>query len=267
MFQSILSAVAAISVIGLVFGIVLSIASKVFAVKTDPKITEVRSALPGANCGACGFPGCDQYAESIAKKESIITLCPVGGQQVIDDLAVIMCVDVEQTERHVARVLCRGTNDKTKKEYDYIGIPTCQAINSMYKGDSSCNFGCLGLGDCVVACEYNAIKIEDGIAWIIEENCVGCMKCVEACPKNIIVMVPDKGRVTVSCMNTELGKKVITACKVGCIACKKCEKICRYDAIHVINGKAIVDYEKCTNCGECIDVCPTKSINRYLLNI
>jgi len=266
MEQSILTAVIGIGIIGLFFGILLSIASKIFAVKTDPKITQVREALPGANCGACGFAGCDQYAESIAKSESEITLCPVGGQQVIDDLAEIMCVEVSETTKMVARVICRGTTDKTKKAYDYVGIKTCAAVNSLYSGDSSCTFGCLGLGDCVAVCEYNAINIEDGVAYIVEQNCVACQKCVAACPKNIIEMVPNTARVTVYCSNIERGKAVMDACKVGCIACKKCEKACQYDAIKVINNLAVIDYDKCTNCGDCIAVCPTQCINRYLLN-
>lgn len=266
MLLSILTAIAAIGLIGLFFAIVLAIASKAFAVKTNPKIIEVRAHLPGANCGACGFPGCDQYAESVAKKESEITLCTVGGSQVIEDLSKIMEIEASEVTRIVARVLCRGTLDKTNKQYSYMGTKTCNAANLMYKGDSSCSFGCLGLGDCVRVCDYNAINIEDGVAYIVEKNCVGCKKCVIACPKNIIEMVPENKRVTVSCFNTDLGKKVMVACKVGCIACKKCEKACQYDAIKVINGLAVIDYEKCTNCGDCILVCPTKTINRYLEN-
>lgn len=262
MFESILRAVLIISGIGIVFAIILSIASKIFAVKTDPTVDKLVETLPGANCGACGFSGCEGYAISVSKGESPLTYCTVGGNAVSKELGVIMGIEVDESTRLVARVLCQGNSDVSNRKFDYIGVKTCASVNALYKGDNPCDFGCLGYGDCVEACQFNAIGIHKGVAFIKESQCKSCTLCVAACPRNIIKMTNEKNRVTVLCSNLERGKAVMTVCKNGCIGCTKCVKECPFDAIDMVQGLAVIN-DKCKNCGKCVKVCPTNAIVQY----
>ncbi len=263
MDSSLFIAVGAISALGLIFGIILAVASKLFAVKSDPLVEEVRAALPGANCGACGYPGCDQYAEAVAADECKITLCTVGGEACAKDLERITGRTAEAGVRLVARVNCGGTLNNRKKSYEYTGLETCLDMAQLYSGDNACTYGCLGAGDCEKACPFDAIRMVEGVAFILEDKCKSCEICVGVCPKNIIEMVPENAAVTIVCSNTDKGAVAMKGCSVACIGCKKCVKVCPVDAIEVNDFLAKIDYDKCINCGKCIEVCPTNAILRY----
>ena len=263
MDSSLFIAVGAVAALGLVFGIILAVASKLFAVKKDPLVEEVRIALPGANCGACGYPGCDQYAEAVAANECSITLCTVGGETCAKDLEELTGRTAEVGVRMVARVNCGGTLNNRKKSYEYTGLETCLDIAQMYSGDNACVYGCLGAGDCEKACPFDAIRMVEGVAFILEDKCKSCEICVGVCPKNIIEMVPENAAVTIACTNKDKGGIAMKGCSVACIGCGKCVKECPVDAIEVSNFLAKIDYDKCINCGKCIKACPTTAILRY----
>jgi RnfABCDGE-type electron transport complex B subunit len=246
--------------LSLVFGVLLAYAARVFEVKTDPKISEVRAALPGANCGACGFPGCDGLAVSIAARVSKPDACPVGGESTAQAVASVMGVTMTNTVSLVARVACGGLASCTTKKYEYVGMKSCTAAAALHNGPKGCAFGCLGFGDCVAACPFGAITIVDGVAKIVEANCKSCEKCVAACPKKLISMVPRGKNYLVNCRSTSKGPVVKRNCDVGCIGCGKCVKVCPSTAISLANNLAKIDPLLCINCGECVKVCPTNAI-------
>ena len=258
--NNILLAILSLGGLGLLFGLVLALASKVFHVEVEPKITEVREALPGANCGACGYPGCDALAKAIVNGEAEVTACPPGGSVAAETIGKIMGIEAKMGDKMVARVLCKGNYDRSEKKYEYHGIEDCKASAMIQGGDKACEYGCLGNGSCVAVCPFDAIKVVNGVAIVDEDKCTACEKCIKECPKHIIELVPYKSKVVVDCSNHQFGKVVKDECKVGCIACKICEKTCPFDAIHVEDHLAKIDYEKCTNCMLCAEKCPTRSI-------
>ena len=246
--------------IGIIAGVMLTIAAKVMYVPVDERITECAEALPGANCGGCGFAGCSDYAGAIVESGAELNRCPVGGAAVAAKLGEIMGVAVEAGEGSYAVVRCGGYADKTSKIMEYQGVPTCSAIKTIYGGGGACGHGCLGLGDCVKACNFNAIGVVNGVAWVDRENCVGCGACTKACPNGLIALVPKKSIVYVKCSSTDKGAATRKACEAGCIGCKKCEKSCKFEAITVVDNHAVIDPEKCKNCGLCAKECPTGAI-------
>jgi Na+-translocating ferredoxin:NAD+ oxidoreductase RNF subunit RnfB len=260
LLTSLLLPAAIFGALSLVFGVLLAYAAKVFEVKVNPKITEVRAALPGANCGACGFPGCDGLAVSIAEGRSKPDACPVGGEATASTVAVVMGVEMTNTVSYVARVACGGLDGCTRQKYQYEGMKSCTAAAALHNGPKACAFGCLGFGDCVAACPFGAITIVDGIAKIVEANCKSCEKCVAACPKKLIGMVPRGKNYLVACKSTQRGPVVKKNCDVGCIGCGICVKKCPSQAITMANNLAKIDPLLCTNCGECVKVCPTNAI-------
>lgn len=242
------------------FGIVLTYASKKFAVEVDPRVTDVRTVLPGANCGGCGFAGCDAFADAIVSGKAPITGCPVGGGELAVQIGAIMGMTADAAEKKVARVICCGDSNNAKEKYEYQGITDCKAAEALAGGSKSCRYGCTGLGTCVKACPFDAIHVKNGVAVVDEEKCTACSKCIAVCPKNIIDLVPISKEVRVLCKNQEKGKAVMESCKVGCIACQKCVKACKFDAIVFENNLARIDYSKCVNCMMCAEACPTKTI-------
>lgn len=248
--------------LGLLFGIILAFASKVFEIKADARITAIREALPGANCGACGQTGCDGYAEAIVSSGLQPNLCTVGGASAAQAIAGIMGVDVEAAEPKTARVLCNGKDSVCSSKYEYFGMEDCTAASQLFAGKKACSYGCLGLGSCVRACQFDAIVISGGIARVIEDKCVACGKCAAACPKGIIEIVPAAREYSVVCRSQDKGSVTKKNCEAGCIGCAKCVKICKYGAIKMEGPLAVISYELCTNCGECLEVCPTMAIRR-----
>lgn len=257
---------AIISGLGLVFGIGLAYASKKFEVKVDERVAQVRDALPGANCGACGQTGCDGFAEGIVAGSCAVNGCPVGGAQLAVKLAEIMGVEAGAVEEKTARVMCSGSYDKCVNKFDYAGIQNCTAAANLHGGPSACTYGCLGMGDCAEVCAFGAIAIESGVARIIESKCTCCGKCVATCPKKIIKLVPRCNEYSVLCSSLDKGAVVKKNCSVGCIGCGKCSKVCPINAINLKGTLAEINPDKCENCGECIKVCPTGSIKRYECN-
>ena len=244
----IILSVVSVVIIAFLCGVLLVVASKVMAVEEDPLFAPIRECLPGANCGACGYPGCDGYAQALASGEEKRTnLCVPGAGGCAAALAAVLGVEAAApVEAKVAVVFCGGDCTKTTGEGE----------------EKSCKFGCIGCGACAAVCPKNAIRMENGIAVIDTELCIGCGMCAKTCPKQVIRMLPKSQKVYDRCSNPEMGKAVMTACKAGCIGCTKCSKVCPEGAITMENNLAVVDPEKCTGCGTCVDACPTKCMSR-----
>lgn len=261
MNQVLIISVGAMGGIGVLFGAFIAYSSKKFAVETDPRIKEVEEALPGANCGACGFPGCSGYAEAIVNKGSAIGLCPVGGPAVAEKIGQIIGASANnEIAAKVASVKCQGGTNCTDN-FEYIGVKDCHTANLLHKGNKSCQYGCLGLGSCINVCPFNAIKINElGVAEIDLSRCTGCGLCVKECPKAVIDLVPAAAQVHVLCKNKEPGKIVKPKCYTGCIACRLCERVCESKAIKVDGNVAAIDYNLCTGCMACVEKCPVKAI-------
>ncbi len=258
--MEILYPIIALGSLGILFGIGLSLAARKFCVSSDPKIDNIQNNLPGANCGACGMGGCSGLAEALTEGKCDVDKCTVAGEDSKIKIAQILGVEFKKKARMIATLHCAG-GKKVKERFIYNGISDCVAANLLFGGGKDCTYGCLGFGTCVKICPFGAISMSnDGLPVIDKDKCKACNKCVEACPKKLFSLVPETHTVFVACSSGDLGKDTKSACPVGCIACKLCERACKFDAIHVIDNLAVIDYNKCTSCGECIKVCPMKTI-------
>ncbi len=259
--NGILIATAVVVGIGALCAVILVLASKFFAVEVDETFVRVRECLPGANCGACGYAGCDGYAAALAEgKEKAANLCIPGGDGAAADIASLLGLEAGDVVEQVAVVHCYGDCEHTSNKMDYVGIESCEAAKLMYGGQGKCVYGCIGFGDCVKVCPEGAICIQNGIAHIDTRKCIGCGLCTRTCPRGLISLIKDVDCVLVTCSNTEKGAAVRSECTNGCIGCKKCEKNCPSGAIKVENNLARIDYDKCTNCGLCAQNCPVGCI-------
>ncbi len=222
-------AIITLTTIGAVFGLILSVAKKKLHVEKDPRIEQIIEALPGANCGACGLPGCSGYATKIVDEDMEITLCPVGGADLVSALAEIMGVEAEGGGVPLkARVHCHGGNAESIKKFEYEGPHNCSASENLMGGDRVCSYGCLGRGECVDVCPFDAMYMnKNGLPEVILDKCTGCGKCVQACPRDIISLIPENFDVYVMCKNEERGALMKKGCSVGCTGCKLCEKACK----------------------------------------
>ena len=260
----ILKAVGIMSVLGLGFGALLGVTDKVFKVETDPKVDALRECLPGANCGACGYPGCDGYAAAVAAGKSEVGLCAVGGPKVSAKMAEIMGVEAAaDTGRKVAVVACQGFADRCKTKGEYEGIHDCVAALMVNSGIKKCSYACFGLGTCERACPFDAIHIDPikQIAVVDEEKCQSCGRCVAACPQHVLSMRPAERMVTVRCRNPVFGIKAKEQCENVCISCGACAKACQFGAITMVDHIPVIDHSKCIGCMACSDVCPTGAMN------
>ena len=252
--------------LGLMFGLILAAASKVFYVETDPRLDQLQELLPGANCGGCGYAGCSAYAEAVLKGEAPVGKCVAGGNECARKMAAVMGVEAENVVRKVALVRCSGHRiyDKegnqiggAKAKARYEGIHDCLAASKVGgRGPLSCKYGCLGYGSCTEVCQYDAIHIVDGIAKVDENKCIGCMACAEVCPRHLIIPVEPDRNVVIACSSLAKGNVTVRSCTYGCIGCGKCKKVCPKGAITIKNHLAVIDYSLCDNCGLCAQVCP-----------
>ena len=261
-YMNILVAFGVVAGIALILGVLLALISHFFAVEEDQKVKAVRACLPGVNCGACGYKGCDDYAVAVAEGFAKPNLCVPGAEATAKEWGAVLGIEVEAPADVVAFVHCNGNCDATTKKAAYDGISTCKAASMLYGGPDACRFGCLGLGDCANACPADAICLKDGIAHVDTSRCLGCGLCATICPKKIISMIPQEAATVVYCNSKDKGADARKACKNACIGCKKCEKLCPEQAIAVVNNCAVIDYEKCTGCGLCVSGCPTGCLQK-----
>ncbi len=257
-------AVIALGVIGLLFGLMLAVAARIFAVEVDPKVEAVKDAVPGANCGACGYAGCAKFAEAVVSGEARPGDCIPGGEDTAKAIAAIMGEEITTSAAPVATLFCIGDCFKASDGFIYDGVKDCDVAGNFMGGFKNCTYGCLGFGNCVDVCLFDAIRMgAHGLPVIDVEKCTGCGLCAKACPRTLIQMLPagQEGHL-VLCSSHDRGKKVSKACEVGCIACKACVKVCPQEAIVMEDNLAVIDLEKCDDCGKCAEKCPTNTIHR-----
>jgi Na+-translocating ferredoxin:NAD+ oxidoreductase subunit B len=267
MNETLIYTVIFLSSLGTVAAVILFFVAQKFKVIEDPRIEAVENALPSTNCGGCGYPGCRAFAEACVKAEDFSNLnCPVGGNDTMQKVGGILGKHIEEKEPYVAVVRCSGSFEYRKKTNVYDGASSCTIAASLYGGDTGCAYGCLGLGECVDACDFEAMYMDEktGLPVVIEDKCTACNACVKACPKNILELRP-KGkknrRIYVACMNEDKAGPARKSCEVACIGCSKCFDECKYEAITIQNVLAYIDYDACKLCRKCVDVCPTNSIH------
>lgn len=267
--NTILIPVVIVAAMGLVLGLGLAVASKVFAVPVDEKAEKIRACLPGANCGACGFSGCDGYAAALSEgKTDKTNLCGPGGKDTAKGIAEVLGVESCDVKQMVAVVLCQGNFNNVGMKLDYSGVKSCRMAAQLFGGPKQCTYGCLGFGDCVEQCPYGAIFLCDGVARVNPELCQSCKMCMNICPRGLIELYPvDEAHAGVFCKNRDKGALTRKACKQGCIACTKCVRVCEAGAVTIENNVAHVDTSKCTGCGKCMEGCPTGAINTILPKI
>jgi len=266
MGHTVLLTVISLGSVGLVAAVILYVISQKFKVYEDPRIDQIQDALPGANCGGCGFTGCRNFAEALVKADTLDGLnCPVGGASLMADVAKILGKEAVATDPLVAVVRCQGSYEHRPRTSVYEGVKECSAAHYLYGGDTDCQYGCLGYGDCVRACNFDAMYMDEktGLPVITDEKCVACGACVKACPRNIIELrkkAKKDRKIFVSCVNCDKGGPARKACRVACIACNKCYNVCEFDAITIKDNLAYIDSFKCTFCRKCVVECPTNAI-------
>ncbi len=259
----VLIAVIALGAIGAVCAIMLVLASKFMSVPVDERFPAIRECLPGANCGACGYAGCDGYAQALADaSEERTNLCIPGGVTAAKNIATVLGVAVEEVVEMRAYVKCNGNCEKAKHKYEYAGITNCNAANILFQGEWACPSSCLGYGDCERVCPSDAIHVENGVARVQPWKCTGCGICARQCPNHLIDLRRADDATIVRCSNTQKGGVTRVNCGNGCIGCKQCEKVCPTGAITVLDNLARINYEKCVGCTACSEKCPVGVITR-----
>ena len=258
--MNIVLAIAILGAIAVVFGLILAVAAKAFEVKVDERLPKIQACLAGANCGGCGYPGCAGCAEAILAGKAPISACAPAGAEGAAKIAEILGLEAPSGDKMVAHVLCNG-GCNANRNFEYRGVTDCIAATKVCGGDVlACKYGCFGCGTCVKACKFDAIHVVNGVAVVDKEKCTNCGACREACPRKLIVEVPYKQKVFVDCSNKDKGPAVTKVCSASCIGCGMCERTCKFDAIHVVNNVAVIDYDKCKGCTMCAKACPRNAI-------
>jgi len=264
-----LGGIALLGCIGLFFGIGLALAAHRFAVEANPLIEEVLESLAGAQCGGCGYPGCEGYAIAVVTNPEVPpNLCYPGKEKVAERVAQLTGKKMTEVEDMIALVRCSRKEGRVSHKHEYIGFASCTAANLGFGGPSACNYACIGLGECAESCPFDAITMVDGFPKVDPDKCVACGTCVRACPKRIIELMTLKARVHVPCSTKDLGKNVKKVCEVGCISCQMCVKKCPAEAVAYVDGLIKVDHPKCiaygSDCQEiCVEKCPRNIMRKY----
>jgi len=259
-----LVSIIALALLGLLSGLMLGLAYQKFSVEEDPRVTRILSALPGSNCGACGYAGCRGFAEALAAGKIDASGCLMGGRETAQLLASTLGTDLKEKDALAAFLLCGGGAAESQNRFEYIGAPNCKAADALGGGFKACTYGCLGFGDCATACPTSAISMsKDKLPVVDIDKCIACGKCIKECPRALFILLPKKTRFHVNCNSEDKGVFVRRVCKVGCIACLLCQKACPNGAIMIENNLAAIDHNKCKNAGECIKVCPMKTIVEF----
>ena len=266
MSSTIIVTIISLSLLAAVFAVIIYFVSQKFHVIEDSRIDDVQEVLPAANCGGCGFAGCRNFAEALVVAETFDGLnCPVGGSEVMKTIAGILGKAASEADPKVATLLCNGTPELRPRTTHYDGVESCHIQHSVYLGETNCSYGCLGDGDCVKACQFDAITIDSvtKLPVVIDDKCVACGACVKACPRNLIELrkkAKKDRKIYIACSNCDKGAIAIKACKAACIGCSKCIKVCKFEAISIENNRAYIDAEKCTFCRKCVAECSIKAI-------
>ncbi|MFO7923736.1 MAG: Fe-S cluster domain-containing protein [Bacteroidales bacterium] len=262
----VINSVIIVGAMGLAAAIILFMVAKRFHVVEDPRIEKVEEELPGANCGGCGYPGCRAFAEALVSADDISEMhCPVSNKESMKKIAAILGREMIEKEPLVAVVRCAGSPDKSHRTNIYDGASSCTIVSSLYTGETGCPFGCIGMGECVDACNFDAIHMnpETHLPEVTDDLCTACNACVVACPRNIIELRKKNKKdrkIFVSCINEEKGGVARKSCSVACIGCGKCVKVCPFEAITLENNLAYIDPDKCRLCRKCAPECPTNAI-------
>ncbi len=257
--EAFIPAVSSLGAVALTLGVIIHYVSKKFHVEEDPMVTIINDILPGVNCGACGYPSCGQFAEVLVETKDSSMSCPVGGSDLAAKLGETLGITMAEPKPQTAVLLCQGDNNTARETAEYLGIQDCWAATQAFVGPKQCKYSCVGLGSCIAYCDFDAMRLENGLVVIDKDRCTACAACIAACPTGVLVMQDKKAeRYFIACNSHDKGAATKKACDAGCIACQKCVKVCEDNAIVIENFLARIVQEKCTACGKCIDVCPTK---------
>lgn len=263
--MSLVLPVVIIGLLGLAFGAILAWLAQKFAVETNPLVQKIEQVLPGANCGACGYPGCSGLAEAIAQGEAEPDACPVGGPEVWASIGKLVGKEVTNLEGKKAVLLCQGGEGVAVSQASYQGVEDCRAASVLNLSFKACYFGCLGLGSCQKVCPFGAITMNpDSKLPVIDlSKCTGCGKCVEVCPRGVLALVPDREQILLACQSLDKAREVRRICQRGCTKCRLCVKVCPEEAISFTEGQIYIDQQKCTLCGKCLEKCPVACLVRF----